>query len=79
MDSSHTSLTQEMAIYRKRKAELVAQHEGQWVAIVGGDVLGVFQGVADAYHRARERKPVGPVLVKQLLREERPLVVNWLA
>jgi hypothetical protein len=64
------ALETEIATFEARLPDLLAIHEGKWVAILGAEVLAPFETWEDALTAGYER--FGPVswLVRQVLREQ---------
>ena len=62
----------ERATYERHKPELLKTAEGQWVVIVGDELIGPMENGEDAERAGYERFGLGPLYLKQVLAEHRP-------
>lgn len=60
-------LDTEFKYFKDHQDELVAEHNGKFVAIVGTEVAGVFDTEMDAYTAMKKKHPVGRFLIQQCL------------
>ncbi len=60
----------EREFYRRRKPELLADHEGRYVVIVGEELLGPFETSREAERAGYARFGLGPLYIKRILAEE---------
>jgi hypothetical protein len=65
----------EQATYERRKPELLKTAEGQWVVIVGDELVGPLESDEAAQRAGFRRFGLGPLYIKQVLAEEPPPVV----
>jgi hypothetical protein len=65
----------EMATYERIKPAMLEKAEGKWVTIVGEDVIGPFDEIADAERAGYRRFGLGPMCIKQVLAQEPPPLV----
>ena len=63
---STNDLTQETALYERRKAEFEQEHRWEWVVIHGEEVVGFYDDFQDAAQIAVERFGRGPYLIRQI-------------
>lgn len=64
------ALETELATFEARLPDLLAAHEGKWVAILGSEVLAPFETWEAALTAGYERFGPVPWLVRQVLREQ---------
>ena len=64
-------LEAETAYFEKHRAEWLKDHQGKYVAIRGTEVAGFFSSDTDAYKAGLDRWGVVPMLIKQILPEDR--------
>jgi hypothetical protein len=67
------ALEREIETYRRKLPELLA-HAGKYVVIHGEDILGTFDGIADAMRAGYSRTLTEPFLVRRIAAEEPVLV-----
>jgi hypothetical protein len=60
------ALAEEMATYHVHQAELLREHEGQYVLIKGSEVVGVFHDRSAALREGYQRFGIIPFLVRQI-------------
>ncbi|HYV39584.1 MAG TPA: hypothetical protein VE988_28105 [Gemmataceae bacterium] len=67
-DTSASSTAQEWNFYRREVGQLLAEgHEGKWVLIKGGQIIGIWDTRDEAKAVALERYSLQPVLIQQVL------------
>lgn len=62
-------IAREHEAYRRRHAELLAQYEGQYIAMYKGEVVDHDKEFGPLYHRVRVRFGNAPVLITRVERE----------
>jgi hypothetical protein len=60
-------LEKEFQFYKDHQDELVRQHNGKFLAIVGEEVVGVFDDEIDAYLETKKKYEVGTFLIQHCL------------
>jgi hypothetical protein len=65
-------LERELSFYEEHRDELLGVSPGQFALIKGGELIGVFPTLQDAYHRAIERFGNAPILIRQILPADPP-------
>lgn len=60
-------LEQEFQYFKDHQDELVQQHNGKFIAIVGTAVVGVFDTELEAYTAMKKERQVGTFLIQQCL------------
>lgn len=68
-------LDEEVKTYENAKPMLLAAHENEWVVIKGGEMLGTYPTLSEAYGKGLERWGYVPMLIKQIEREETPVII----
>lgn len=61
-----STLTDEIAAFDRQKADLEAEHFGQWVVFKSGALVGIFDSFDAAASDAVERFERGPYLIRQV-------------
>lgn len=61
------ALEKEFKFYKKHQDELVKQHKGKFLAIVGEEVVGVYNSELDAYTNTKKKYPVGTFLIQHCM------------
>lgn len=64
------SLEQEQKFFESQKAELLKQHEGQFVLIKNQKISGFFTTEQEAYEKGIELFGAQEMFIKQILKEE---------
>ena len=62
----------ERATYERHKPDLLNKAEGQWVAIVGDEMIGPLESGEEAERAGYKRFGLGPLYIKQILAQEPP-------
>ena len=57
-------LNTEFDYYRKHQDELVKQHNGKFLTIIGAEVVGVFKTELEAYTEMKKSHAVGTFLIQ---------------
>lgn len=65
----------EQATYERIKPAMLENAEGKWITIVGEEVIGPFDDIADAERAGYRRFGRGPMYIKQVLAQEPPPLV----
>jgi hypothetical protein len=65
----------ERATYERHKADLLKKAEGQWVVIVGDEMVGPIKSGQEAERAGYKRFGLGPLYIKQILAQEPPPIV----
>jgi len=65
-------LINELKAYERMKEELLKKYEGKVVVIRGGKVIGVYDSEEEAFNDVIEKYGPIPVLIKRVVREEKP-------
>ena len=65
-------LADELRAYERMKEELLERYEGKVIVIKDGKVIGVYDSVEEAFEDVVERYGSIPVLIKRVVREEKP-------
>ncbi|RLG02856.1 MAG: hypothetical protein DRN61_05750 [Thaumarchaeota archaeon] len=65
-------LSRELMAYERMKEELLKNYEGKVVVIRNGELIGVYESEAEALQAALDKFGLEPVLIKRVLRKERP-------
>jgi hypothetical protein len=60
-------LEQEFNFYKEHQDELVKKYKGKFLAIVGQEVVGVFDTELEAYAEMKKKYPVGTFLIQHCL------------
>ena len=60
-------LDTEFQYFRDHQDELVGKYNSKFIAIVGTEVVGVFDTEMDAYTAMKKQHPVGTFLIQQCL------------
>jgi hypothetical protein len=68
----------EREAYQRAKAGLLSRAEGQYVVLVGDEMIGPFDDHESAERAGYARFGRGPLFIKQILAEERPIEVTRL-
>jgi hypothetical protein len=58
-------LDQEFKYFTEHKAELFAQYPGKFIAIVGNDIVGVYDSENEAFIETSKTHALGTFLIKQ--------------
>jgi hypothetical protein len=66
-------LEKELETYEKLREELLAEHEGKYVLILGDQMLGIFDTQMDAIRTGYQRFGHVPIFVKKIERVETPI------
>jgi hypothetical protein len=56
---------QEYQYYKSHEADLVRQHEGKYIGIVGEQVVGVFESELEAYMTLKKKYGLGKFMLQQ--------------
>ena len=64
-------LEKELAYYEKNRTEFLSKYEWKYLLIKESELVGVFDKAEDAYSEGLRRFGNAPLLIKQVLREER--------
>jgi hypothetical protein len=75
IDHPHNILDREEKTYEEHKQDLLRDSEGQYVLIKGSDIIGVFPTHDEAFVKAYDFYPKSPFFVKQIMRQEEPVVI----
>ena len=68
----------ERATYERQKPDLLKTAEGQWVVIVGDELIGPMESDEEAVRAGFKRFGLGPLYLKQVLAQEPPpIVLPW--
>lgn len=67
-----TIFAKELATYEKKKEELLNKYEGKVVVIKGDEIIGIYDNETEALKAVLEKYGYIPVLIKRIVREERP-------
>src|SRR5262249_61756097 len=62
----------EKATYERIKPAMLEKAEGKWMTIVGEEVIGPFDDIADAERAGYRRFGPGPMYIRQVLAQEPP-------
>jgi hypothetical protein len=65
----------EKATYERIKPAMLETAEGKWITIVGEEVIGPFDDIADAERAGYRRFGPGPMYIRQVLTQEPPPLV----
>ena len=65
-------LSRELMAYERMKEELLKNYEGKVVVIKNGELIGVYESEAETLQAALDKFGLEPVLIKRVLRKERP-------
>ena len=65
----------EQRYYDEHKAELLQHHEGKFVLIIGGELVGVFDRQEDAYAAGIARFGNVPMFIKSVQRADPPVSI----
>jgi hypothetical protein len=65
----------ERATYEQHKPDLLKTAEGQWVVIVGDELIGPMENDKEAQRAGYQSFGLGPLYIKQVLAREPPPVV----
>ncbi len=68
-------LDSEIRLFERRKVEFLKSHAGEYVLIVGADVLGFFPTDLAAYEEGLHQHGNVPMLIRRIEREEPSLSV----
>jgi hypothetical protein len=68
-------LEQEFEYFNANRQELLKHHENQFVLIKGNEKIGAYTTEAEAYKAGIEKFGNVPLLIKQVLREEKPVYI----
>ena len=60
-------LNHELKFYEENKPDLVARHAGRFALVKGGELIGVFATMQEAYSSSIEKFGNVPVLIRQIL------------
>lgn len=69
-------LEQELLTYQAHKSDLLAKARGKFVLIKGDQIVGTFDTTKDALREGYQRFGVVPMLVKEILELEAPLLFS---
>ena len=72
------TLGKELAAFESHRADWFRTHEGKWVVIRGGQVLGFYEKYVEAWEAADEAYGEPGFLVKQVTASDEPIVVSHL-
>ena len=72
---SFVGFDRERATYERHKPDLLKTAEGQWVVIVGDELIGPFEHGEEAERAGYKRFGLGPLYMKQILAREPPPIV----
>ena len=65
-------LVNELKAYERMKEELLRKYEGKVVVIKDGKLIGVYDSEEEAFKDVVEKYGPIPVLIKRVVREEKP-------
>ncbi len=65
-------LINELKAYERMKEELLRKYEGKVVVIKDGKLIGVYDSEEDAFKDVVEKYGPVPVLIKRVVRKEKP-------
>jgi hypothetical protein len=60
-------LETEYEYYKTHENELLQQYSGKFIAIVGEEVVGVFDSELDGYQEMKKKYPLGKFLLQHIL------------
>ncbi len=61
-----SDITQDLAAYEEKRAELEAKYMGKWVLMYARELIGVFDSIEAAADVAVQRFGRGPYLIRQV-------------
>ena len=61
------ALEKEFRYYKDQQDELVKRYNGKFLAIVGEDVVGVYDSEIEAYTATKKQHPLGTFLIQHCL------------
>lgn len=73
----YVGFDRERATYERAKPSLLESAEGKWITIVGDEILGPFDDFADAHGAGLDRFGLGPLYIKQVLAQEKPVYLPY--
>lgn len=69
---SNAVLANELEAYERMKEKLLKEHEGKVIVIKDGKLIGVYDDEEEAFKNVVENYGFVPVLIKRIVREEKP-------
>ena len=69
-------LAQEIALYESKKDELLENHEGQYIAINGNEIIGIFNTEVQAMREAYKKHGYVSLLVRKISKTEPTVYVK---
>jgi hypothetical protein len=71
-ETKENSLTQELAFFEAKQAELLKHYRGQFALIKGRELVGTFTKREEAYAEGVNRFGNVPMLIKQIVPSDEP-------